>query len=240
MKHVVLELAAASLLAIAALAEDSGSALRYQRCLDETRDPQERVGDCERIVKDHGTYYGYGYLGLGEAYAAMGNNEQALAAYSALENFRYWTAPKVKRSALYAEMGDYDKALADANDVIDMRGGKAIGLVSRCWVRAIAGKELQAGLTDCDQALAELPGAAGTLEARAVILLRLGRWADAAAGFDATLKANDKRISALYLRGFAEKQNGDAKTGEADMAAALAANSNAIDFYARTGVVPKP
>ncbi len=224
----------------AALAEDSGSALRYQRCLDETRDPEVRIGDCKQLIKDHGTYVGYAWLGLGEAYAAAGDNTQALAAYSQLENFRYWTAPKVKRSELYAEMGDYDKALADANDVIAMHGGKAIGLVSRCWVRAIAGKELEAGLADCDQSLNDLPGAAGTLEARAVILLRLGRFADAIAGFDATLKANDKRISALYMRGYAEKQNGDAKSGDADMAAALAADPHAADFYARIGAVPKP
>jgi len=229
-----------ALLPVSAMAEDSGSARRYQQCLDDDLDPAMRLPSCEQVIKDHGTYFAYGYLGLGDTYAAMGDNDKALAAYSQLENFRYWTAPKTKRSELYAAMGDYDKALADANAVIAMRGGDAIGLHARCWARAITGKELDAGLADCDAAIDKLRRPAQTLQARAIILMRLGRCADAIAGFDDVLKVDDRRKSALYMRGYCEKQAGDAAKGDTDMAAALAANSNAIDFFVRTGVLPKP
>jgi tetratricopeptide (TPR) repeat protein len=232
-------LAAVLALLPAARAEDDSSALRYQRCLDETLDPQDRIANCEQVIKDHGTYFAYGYIGLGEAYAAIGDNEKALAAYSQLENFRYWTAPKVKRSELYAAMGDYDKALADANDVMNMRGGDAIGLHARCWARAITGKELEAGLADCEQAIDKLRRPAQTLQARAMILMRLGRWADAIAGFDDVLKVDGRRTSALYMRGYCEKQAGDAAKGDTDMTAAMTANAEAIKFYMRVGVLPK-
>jgi tetratricopeptide (TPR) repeat protein len=240
MRRYLIAALLALLPATAAMAEDSGSGMRYQRCLDDALDPQVRIPNCEQLIKDHGTYLGYAYLGLGNAYAAAGDYQKALDAYATLENFRYWTAPKVKRSELYAAMGDYDKALADANAVIDMRGGRAIGLHSRCWARAITGKELEAGLADCDEALKTLTGAVQTLQARGIILMRLGRWADAVAAFDAALKGDARRVSALYMRGYCEKQAGDARTGDADMAAALAGNRDAIDFYVRTGVLPKP
>lgn len=223
-----------------AFAEDSGSALRYQKCLDDDLDPNLRIPNCEQVIKDHGTYFAYGYLGLGDAYAALGDNDKALANYAEVANFRYWTAPKVKRSELYAAMGDYDKALADANDVINMRGGDAIGRHSRCWARAITGKELDAGLADCDEAIDKLRRPAQTLEARAIILMRLGRFADAIAGLDDVLKVDDRRNAARYLRGYCEKQAGDAAKGDADMAAALAADPTAADFLVRTGVLPKP
>lgn len=241
MKRILIALAGLlALWPLVASAEDEASGLRYQRCLDEGLDPKERIPACEQLIKDHGTYVGYAWLGLGSAYAAAGDPQKALAAYAHLENFRYWTAPKTKRGELYVSMGDYDKALADANDVIEMRGGRVTGLFSRCWARAALNKEIEAGLADCDEVLKELPRAAVALEARAIILLRMGRFADAIAGFDATLAVNDKRFAALYMRGYAKKQNGDAAGGDADMAAALAANPRAVDFFARNGVVPKP
>ena len=88
---------------------------------------------------------------------------------------------------------------------------------------------LQEALADCKAALridpADETGVGESAFAnRGVIGLKLGEYDAAISDFDAALK-NDRHLGrALYGRGVARKKRGDAKGGDADLAAAIAVN----------------
>jgi tetratricopeptide (TPR) repeat protein len=95
-------------------------------------------------------------------------------------------------------------------------------LTERCYARAVWGRELDAALSDCDQALRKGGKASAALENRGMVLLRLGRTDEAIAQFEAALKAQPKAAWALYGRGVARAKKGDKAGADADFAAAEA------------------
>jgi tetratricopeptide (TPR) repeat protein len=68
--------------------------------------------------------------------------------------------------------------------------------------------------------------------------LRLNRWDDAIADYDATLKIDSRKAYSLYGRGIAKLRKGDTAAGQADIAAAKAAQANIAEEFAKYGVKP--
>ncbi len=115
--------------------------------------------------------------------------------------------------------------------------GLAKVLNNRCWARALWGRELEAALADCDAAV-RLERIPQILDSRGLVKLRLGRYDEAIADFDAALKQQPKLVTSLYGRGLAKLKSGRATEGQADLAAATALEPAVADRAKAAGLTP--
>jgi tetratricopeptide (TPR) repeat protein len=139
------------------------------------------------------------------------------------------------RGIAYSVNGDYRRAIDDYSEALKLKPSDAsVTLFGRCHFRAIVG-DLQAALADCNESLRLRPSpmAFGT---RGLVLLKLGRFDEAIADYDAELKINAERPASLYGRGVARRKKGDVAGGDADIAAAKAMKGDVADLYAKWGV----
>lgn len=125
----------------------------------------------------------------------------------------------------YGEAGAFDKAIGLYDRWIaahpkDPRLPQALN--ERCWTRALAGRDLDKALADCDAAIRTGARQAAMLDSRGLVHLRLKQYDAAIADYDASLKLQPKTAWSLYGRGLAEHAKGLKAAGDADLAAALA------------------
>jgi TonB family protein len=118
-----------------------------------------------------------------------------------------------------ADLADSDFQLARA------KAAKPSDFNSICWDLATSGVQLSFALASCDAAIAMLPNEPSFLDSRAFVLLRLGRYAEAIAGYDAALKMRAASAESLYGRALA-KRHRDGNAALADIQAALALDAN--------------
>ena len=100
--------------------------------------------------------------------------------------------------------------------------GNAGMLNNLCYAKATNDVALDQALDECDDALKILPRAAGVIDSRALVLLRIGRTADAIAAYDAAIAIDPRQAHALYGRGLARRRSADEAGGASDIAAAKA------------------
>jgi tetratricopeptide (TPR) repeat protein len=141
----------------------------------------------------------------------------------------------VKRGDAYTKKKEYGRAIYDYDQAIRL-DPTADGYNSRCWTRALSGRDLSKALGDCDASLQLLPGDAHTFNSRGLVQFKLGDFAKAIADYDAALRSNPKHADSLYGRGMAKLKSGDTVAGEADIAAAKALQANIAEIYAGYGV----
>ena len=131
-----------------------------------------------------------------------------------------------------AAVGEYDRWLA-AHPNADAAPRV---LNERCWSRALWGKQLEAGLADCDAALKKGGRNSAFMDSRGLVLLRMGRLNEAIRQYDAALKLQPKQAWSLYGRGLAKLRRGDVAAGRLDMAAAVAIDPGLAQQVKRLGV----
>ena len=122
-----------------------------------------------------------------------------------------------------AAVADFDAALAldSRNDsALDERGGSyaAEGMTNA----AVAGKSRDAAF----------------LETRGFVLLRLAQYPKAITDYDAALKIDPFRPTALHGRGICKSREGKAQQADADIRAATALSYQVADQFAHYGVEP--
>jgi tetratricopeptide (TPR) repeat protein len=143
---------------------------------------------------------------------------------------------------LYEYLRDYPAAIAQYDRWIDARNSDDPQMPAahnaRCWVRALAGQELDRALSDCNAAVSADPKAAAFLDSRGLVYLRQGRYDKAIADYDAALALNPKLAWSLYGRGLARRHLGQAAAGAADLAAATALAPKIAGEAASVGVLP--
>jgi tetratricopeptide (TPR) repeat protein/predicted aspartyl protease len=140
----------------------------------------------------------------------------------------------------YARAGLYDEGLRrlDAWIAAHPRAEDIGGvLAARCWTRAVADRQLEAALADCDQALKKERNSV-TMSDRGLVLLRLGRFDESISQFSAALKAEPRLAPALYGRGLAELKKGNKAAADADIAAAASIAPALAQQYRRYGLSP--
>jgi tetratricopeptide (TPR) repeat protein/predicted aspartyl protease len=163
---------------------------------------------------------------------------------------------RLRLGGMYGTLGDYSAAIAQVDQWLShhpLPNEQAIGLNERCWVRAMANRDLHEAMADCDQALYFRPYApeeTGTLvreslsddpdilDSRGLVYLRLGNPEDAKHDYDSALRANPRMSSSLYGRGLAELQLGENTQGHADLAAATKLDSGIVKRFADMGLTP--
>ena len=101
-----------------------------------------------------------------------------------------------------AAAGQFRKALAMA----PQRAAYWNGL---CWALAGNGQRLGEALDTCNRALSLMPGAAGTLNSRAMVYLRMKRFPLAIADYSVSLNVQSEQASALFGRGLARLNLGE-------------------------------
>ena len=94
-------------------------------------------------------------------------------------------------------------------------------------------------LADCNEAMRLDPkDIAYALANRSLIYLRLRRWDEALAGYEAFLKLKIRMDAGFYGRGVARLGKGDIAGGNADIAAAKEIDPKIAETFARYGVKP--
>ena len=142
------------------------------------------------------------------------------------------------RADAYEDLGQYENAIQDLDAIIAMHPSDANALNSRCWARAVQGKQLDIALADCNLSLKLRTDDAPTLDSRGFVNFRMGNYSAAITDCDSALKINQKLASSLYVRGLAKLKNGDTAAGNTDIAAANALDPKIADSYAVYGVKP--
>jgi len=110
----------------------------------------------------------------------------------------------------------------------------------RCWARAELGVDLDKALDDCDEAVDANPKDAAYLDSRAWVYLRQGKLRKALADFDRGLAIRPSGTWSLYGRGLAHLGLGETAAGEADLAAARAADHGIDTDVGRSGLPRAP
>ena len=118
----------------------------------------------------------------------------------------------------------------------DSRLGFALN--GRCWARALAGRDLDKALSDCNTAVRLAQSSADVLDSRGLVHLRRGEFGRAIADYDAALAEKPKMAWSLYGRGLAELKTGDKAKGDADLAAAAAEAPHLAERAAKLGLTP--
>lgn len=136
--------------------------------------------------------------------------------------FRRYTEAYRDRAYARVLLGRYDLAMADADKAVELAPGRADVLNSRCWLRAMAARDLPGALADCDAALAQEPEEPAFLHSRAYAHLQAGSLAAAEADLKraAVLRPDDPDV--LFLAGIVKLRQGDEAGARADIARARA------------------
>jgi tetratricopeptide (TPR) repeat protein/predicted aspartyl protease len=141
----------------------------------------------------------------------------------------------------FQSFGDYDEAIAryDSWEKQHPKDERLPMLLNdRCWSRAMANRELERAIADCDLALRKGLRNSAVYDSRAFAHLRHGNFDKAIADYDAALELQPKSAVSMYGRGLARMKKGMKVEGEADIGAAREIDANVGQMYERVGVVP--
>ena len=145
------------------------------------------------------------------------------------------------QTALFTDLPGINKdeaeqALTASIDIAIKRDPKdADDFNTRCWVRAMAGRDLPLALADCDESLRLRPNNGDTLNSRGLVQYKLGAFSAAIADYSAALNLKPTDASSLFGRGMAKLKNGDI-SGNNDIAGSKAMDPFVAAAYIGYGV----
>lgn len=140
---------------------------------------------------------------------------------------------------LYESVDAFDQAIGQYDQWLRVHPAdsrKPIALNARCWTRALAGRDLEAALSDCDSAIHAMRDNGSFFESRGLVQLRLGRFDKAIADYDASLAITPKNAWSLYGRGVAKRRLGQTAAADADATAALAIAPHIAERFKKLGI----
>jgi tetratricopeptide (TPR) repeat protein len=143
----------------------------------------------------------------------------------------------------YRAKRDFDRAEESYGHAIDMSKGDTYAWSHRCFTRAIIGKDLDAALADCNEAMkltSREPGSlAPVLSYRCFAQYRMKHYREAIQDCDAAIAHSPTYAEALYVRGLAKRALGDA-SASADIDHARKLDPKIAQTYAGYGVPETP
>jgi tetratricopeptide (TPR) repeat protein len=141
-----------------------------------------------------------------------------------------------ERGYAYRMLKDFDRAIADYTRALEINPKMYVTQMRRCWVRAVANRELDLALSDCDAALKANAKDKEGYESRAFVHFRKGDAVKALKDCETALAMDGKLSKALFLRGIMKTRSGDRKGGDADIAAAKLSDPEVATKFASYGV----
>jgi tetratricopeptide (TPR) repeat protein len=220
------------------------------RCTDATLPPEKRIHYCKQTIGNGaGIRADDGVLLLiGQAYREEQKYPEALETFEQILNHESEDASTnvnaaenliaayAERGITYAMSGEYDRAMADAQKVIQLAPDDATSFNNRCWTRAVAGRDLQEARADCDEALKRQTNFAAAFASRGLVEFKLDDFGAALNDYKAAFGRDNKMWASLYMKGIIEMRTGDAAEGDKDKAQALDHNPNLSVLLASFGV----
>jgi tetratricopeptide (TPR) repeat protein/transglutaminase-like putative cysteine protease len=145
----------------------------------------------------------------------------------------------IQRGIVYARSGSTQLAEQDFT-AARAKATTAAALNEMCWDMATTNVGLSSALSACDAGVALAPDSHPVLDSRGFVLLRLGRYADSVAAYDAAIKAGDPYSvgESLYGRGIAERRKGDIAAADVDLRNALRLDARLTEIFTSYGVTP--
>ncbi len=138
------------------------------------------------------------------------------------------------RAEINLAEGNANEAIAKLDVMIEDKADDAYLLGSRCWYKALGNVQLESALEDCTKAIQLSDQPSDKLDSRGAVYLRLGKYTEAIADFDAALKITPDYASALYQRSIAYAKTGQQEASDNGLAAALYIDKDVrrtYDFY---------
>ena len=204
---------------------------------------QSRKGATDAALKDYDKALAIdpdnfdALLSRAALYAESGDGKSALA-----DADRAMVARPGNASALYNRgyanfvQRRYEEAIKDYSAAIEAVPDFGMAYTNRCLNAALAGKDKDRTLADCNQAVTLLPARAEAHETRGFANLKYGDNRAAISDYDAALKGDANRPLSLYGRGIARVRMGDKEEGFADQQAARKLYPNVDREFAPFGV----
>lgn len=144
----------------------------------------------------------------------------------------------IERLDAAIESGDFTRAIADGETAVAQQPNSPVAHNNACWARATGNRDLDKALSECERALALNPKSAPSIDSRAFVKFRQGKFAEALKDYEAAIKLDPKQAASLYMRGITKLRLGDKAGGEADITAAKALEPDVGERYAKWGVTP--
>jgi Flp pilus assembly protein TadD len=176
-----------------------------------------------------------------------------LRGYAYLMDHRFERAEKDFRSALKLKPNDdqniagygqslngeshFSDAASQFHRALSLAPERAAYWNGLCWALAGEGHQLYSALDTCNRALALAPGAAGILNSRAMVYLRLRRFPLAVADYSASLEVQHDQASAWFGRGLARLWLGE-KEGSSDISEARRRDPGVGSIFIQMSVLP--
>jgi len=220
----------------------------WQQC-ELLYDMDERIYGCSMILRQPNLSVGsksLAYTWRGLAYSEKGDMARAKADFAmAIEGFDEILKSDpanitalMNRGRAHRAGGDLARGIADYDEVIRLEPENADAYNSRCWARVINGVELELARHDCDEAVRLSNRDPNSLDSRAMVSLKLGKFAEARSFYDEALQAWPRTPRFLYGRGVAFLRMGDEAKGRADIDEALKLDPEVGETYRQFDVVP--
>jgi hypothetical protein len=206
-------------------------------------DDQDAIADYEQEMKLSPDNSSDVLYRQGNDQDSAGNYDRAIIYYTeAIKVHPDYTEAFLGRGTAYDDKGDHDHAIADYSEAISLVPGDYFGYGARCYARAEGGTQLDAALADCNKSLQMKDSGKGR-ETRGLVYLRLGRYDDAIADYNASIAAaklnsDPQPTYAFYGRGLAKLHKGDKAGGKADIAKANHINPKVAAFFVSLGLKP--
>jgi tetratricopeptide (TPR) repeat protein len=143
------------------------------------------------------------------------------------------------RGVVHARREDHRRAAEDLREGFRLASYDPDIGNGLCWSLAVSGGDLEEARAACDAALRARPNYGPTLDSRAMVGLKQGRFQDAWNDYDAAVRTGQAALPTfLYGRGIAALRLGRIAEGRADIERATALNRELPQFYARYGIEP--
>ncbi len=144
----------------------------------------------------------------------------------------------LKISDFEAQLGRKDEGLLRIDELLLQRPGDPALLNAKCWYQATWNYQPEDLVNICTQAVESADWSPPILDSRGMAYYRLGRYQEALKDLDAALAASPDLTPTLYMRGIVKRAMGD-RSGQADIAKALAIMPSLRRFYALYGITPE-
>ncbi|MGB5077404.1 MAG: tetratricopeptide repeat protein [Sphingorhabdus sp.] len=141
---------------------------------------------------------------------------------------------QVYRAEINLAENNPDEAIAKLDLLIEDKPESAYLLGTRCWYKALGNVQLESALEDCTKSIQLSENPSDKLDSRGSVYMRMGKYREAIADFDAALKIAPDYASALYQRSIAYAKTGQVEESANSLAAAIYADKDiarTFNFY---------